>query len=384
MEKRQKPTLHNDWIDKSAIDIVRRLQNAGHSTYLVGGCVRDLLVGLHPKDYDIATKASPSEIRRIIKGSYIIGRRFQLVLVKRGNQQFEVATFRRNALPEEKNDNESKHPVSADNYFGTPEEDAKRRDFTINALFYDPITKELIDFVDGSKDIDSGQIRMIGDPSTRIKEDPIRILRAVRFAHKLKFSIESELRKSIQEHSNLICNSVLPRKREEYLKLLRLNDPSLAFLELYDLNVLQNTLPTLAAVLNNNQQNEQVLLYLKRAHEIIDDPSSPIQAILPIYMAVASLTQNPEELLNLETFFKEEMGTFRGEHSLIQFSYQLQEALLGIDRFAKKGLRRQKSFIDQEEFPLALLMAEKDFNIAGPSILFWEQKSKELQKFTDN
>jgi poly(A) polymerase len=378
MEKRQKPSLHKDWIDRAAVDIVRRLQRAGHNTYLVGGCVRDLLVGLHPKDYDIATDASPSEIRRIIKGSYIIGRRFQLVLVKRGSQQFEVATFRRNALPEEKIDADADGPVVTDNFFGTAEEDAKRRDFTINALFYDPITNELIDYVEGSKDIESGTIRMIGDPGTRIKEDPIRILRAVRFAHKLKFSIEPSLRKSMQDLAEEIRLSVLPRKREEYLKLLRLSDPSLAFLELHDLNVLKNTLPTLSAILNNSEQNEEVLLYLQRAQQIIKDPNSPTQVILPIYLAVANLAKDPEQLQNLEAFFKEEMGTFRTEHSTLHFSYQMQEALHNTEQFAKKGVRRQKSFIEKDEFPLALLMAELDFNLKPSSLTYWEQKAVEL------
>jgi poly(A) polymerase len=381
MEKRQKPSLHKDWIDRTAVDIVRRLQNAGHTTYLVGGCVRDLLVGLHPKDYDIATSAAPNEIRKIIKGSYIIGRRFQLVLVKRGNQQFEVATFRRNALPEEKIESESEGPIISDNFFGSAEEDAKRRDFTINALFYDPMTNELIDYVDGSRDIESGSIRMIGDPNLRIKEDPIRILRAVRFAHKLKFRIEPGLRRSMQDLAQEIRLSVLPRKREEYLKLLRLKDPSLAFLELHDLNILQNTLPTLSAILNNNKQNEEVLIYLQRAQEIIKDPTSPAQVILPIYLAIANLTHEPEQLRTLEAFFKEEMGTFRTEHSHLHFSYQMQDALHNTEQFAKKGIRRQRSFITQDEFALALLMAELDFNLKPSSITYWEQKAEEFRKY---
>jgi poly(A) polymerase len=383
MEKRQKPSLHKDWIDRTAVDIVRRLQKAGYPSYLVGGCVRDLLVGLHPKDYDIATMASPQEIRKIIKGSYIIGRRFQLVLVKRGDQQFEVATFRRNALPEEKVESENEGPIITDNYFGTAEEDAKRRDFTINALFYDPITNELIDYVEGSKDIEAGTIRMIGDPAARIKEDPIRILRAIRFAHKLKFSIEPNLRRSIQDLSEEIRLSVLPRKREEYLKLLRLNDPSLAFLELHDLNILQNTLPTLSAILNNKEQNELVLLYLKRAKDMIKNPSSPTQVILPVYLAIANLASDPTELQKLELFFKEEMGTFRTEQSALHFSYQMQELLLQTERFSKKGIRRQKSFIENDEFPLALLMAELDFNLKPSSLVYWEQKAQELRKYRD-
>ena len=198
MEKLQKPHLHADWIDPDARSIVDRLQRAGHPTYLVGGCVRDLLAGIHPKDFDIATSAHPEQVRKLIRGSYIIGRRFQLVLVKRGDTQFEVATFRRMALPEEINPNETSY---SDNFFGTPQEDAQRRDFTINGLFYDPIKDELIDYVGGIKDIELGLIRMIGDPDIRLKEDPIRILRAIRLSHKLRFSIEQKLRESIERNS---------------------------------------------------------------------------------------------------------------------------------------------------------------------------------------
>ncbi|MEY4617528.1 MAG: poly(A) polymerase, partial [Pseudomonadota bacterium] len=226
----QKPTLHANWIEPEARAVVDRLQKAGFQTYLVGGCVRDLLAGIHPKDYDIATSAHPEQVRKIIRGSYIIGKRFQLVLVKRGIHQFEVATFRRNALPEEI---EASERSFADNFFGTPQEDAQRRDFTINGLFYDPIRDELIDYVGGRQDIESGLIRMIGDPDYRLKEDPIRILRAIRLSHKLRFSIEETLRSAIEKNSQELVRSILPRKREEYFKLLRLSDPSLVFQELY-------------------------------------------------------------------------------------------------------------------------------------------------------
>ena len=169
LEIKQKPHLHASWIDPDAIEIVERLQRAGFTSYLVGGCVRDLLAGIHPKDYDIATNALPNEVKKKVWGSYVIGRRFRLVLVKRGEQQYEVATFRRSSKPEDFSEGEEQ-PVG-DNFFGTPEEDALRRDFTINALFYDPIKDELIDYAKGLADIESCTLRMIGDPKTRILED---------------------------------------------------------------------------------------------------------------------------------------------------------------------------------------------------------------------
>lgn len=286
MEKRQKPSLHTNWIDPEATFIVDRLQKAGFTTYLVGGCVRDLLAGLHPKDYDIATSASPEQVRKLIRGSYIIGKRFPLVLVKRGQRQFEVATFRRNALPEEI---EGSDQSFVDNFYGTPQEDAHRRDFTVNGLFYDPIRDELIDYVEGIKDIESGFIRMIGDPDHRLKEDPIRILRAIRLSHKLRFSIEESLRVAIERNSQELTRSILPRKREEYFKLLRLDDPSLVFKELHDLNILTHILPSLAE-LWEQADNEAILThYLSRTHELSIDKTNTTQLMLPLVLALSKI-----------------------------------------------------------------------------------------------
>jgi poly(A) polymerase len=196
----------------------------------------------------------------------------------------------------------------------------------------------------------------------------------------LGFRIESDLRKNIQYFAKEIKLSVLPRKREEYLKLLRLSDPSLAFLEMFDLDVLQYTLPTLAAIFSNPDQNELLFSYLKRAKDIIKNPSSPTQVILPIYLAIASLTNTPAQLQSLEAFFKEEMGSFRTEHSSLHYSYQMQELLKNTESFSKKGIRRQKAFIENDEFPLSLLMAESDFKLKPRELVYWEHKAEELLK----
>lgn len=292
MEKRQKPSLHSDWIDPDAIFIVDRLQRAGFTTYLVGGCVRDLLAGIHPKDFDIATSASPEQVRKLIRGSYIIGKRFPLVLVKRGNRQFEVATFRRNALPEEMEGNDQSF---VDNFYGTPQEDAQRRDFTVNGLFYDPINDELIDYVEGIKDIESGYIKMIGSPEQRLKEDPIRILRAIRLSHKLRFSIEESLRLAIETHSQELTRSILPRKREEYFKLMRLDDPSLVFKELHDLKILEYIMPSLAFLWDQNNNAAILMHYLARTHELSIDPTNTTQLMLPIVLSLSKILDLPKK-----------------------------------------------------------------------------------------
>jgi poly(A) polymerase len=368
MEKRQKPRLHADWIDPDAKAIVERLQRAGFTTYLVGGCVRDLLAGIHPKDFDIATSAPPEQVRKLIRGSYIIGKRFQLVLVKRGSRQFEVATFRRNALPEEI---EVSDLSFADNFFGTAQEDAQRRDFTINGLFYDPVHDELIDYVEGIPDIENGLIRMIGEPNYRLKEDPIRILRAIRLSHKLRFSIEEGLRGAIEKNSQQLIHSILPRKREEYFKLLRLDDPSLVFQELHDLGILEYILPTLAGLWNDPRNSSTLMHFLSRTNEIATDPSNTTLLMVPVLLGL-------NEILNLQKadptsattsavdqFFKSEWGVFKTEHQSLYDALSLLQQMQEVEILLRKGARRQRSFFTRDNIWLALTMAKANHLFSG-------------------
>lgn len=380
METLQKPTLHADWIEPEARSIVDRLQRAGFQTYLVGGCVRDLLAGIHPKDYDIATSAHPEQVRKLVRGSYIIGKRFQLVLVKRGRHQFEVATFRRNALPEEI---ESSERSFADNFFGTPQEDAQRRDFTINGLFYDPIRDELLDYVGGMQDIESGLIRMIGDPDYRLKEDPIRILRAIRLAHKLRFSIEENLRSAIEKNSQELTRSILPRKREEYFKLMRLSDPSLVFQELHDLNILPHILPTLAGLWDDKNNATIFNHFFARTSEISQDPSSTTQLMLPMILAFQEiLNLNKEAAENqwplVDNLLKNEWGAFKTEHQSLFDAVQLLEQMQQIENLLRKGHRRQRNFFMRENINLALAMAKANYLFSGEQ---WLKISNLLKQF---
>jgi len=252
MRKYSTPYLHESWIQKDALDVVSRLKNKKHTCYLVGGCVRDLLIGINPKDFDIGTSATPQEIKRNVPFSYIIGKRFRLVLVRRGEHLFEVATFRKTVPPavnsrllediegESSEDQQLKENseasrgeliqdveldvVTDDNVFGSPEEDAFRRDFTVNGLFYDPFEHKIVDYVDGMKDLEACEIKMIGDPETRFLEDSIRILRAIRLAHKIHFTMDQPLMKAIEVTAVSLSDAPLPRKREEILKFLKLEE----------------------------------------------------------------------------------------------------------------------------------------------------------------
>lgn len=206
-------------VNPKALSILKALNDADYDAYLVGGCVRDLLLGHEPKDFDIATNAHPEQIKAVLPSTRIIGRRFRLAHVHFGREYYEVATFR---APHDNSDAGQVGQdgrIIHDNVYGTIEEDAVRRDFAINALFYDVHHDEVIDFVGGMDDLEKRQLRLIGDPETRYREDPVRMLRAIRFAAKLGLSIEGSSEKPIRELAPLLRNIAPARLFDEALKL---------------------------------------------------------------------------------------------------------------------------------------------------------------------
>jgi hypothetical protein len=211
------PVLDRGSIDPDADRVVRRLARHGHKAYLVGGCVRDLLLGRKPKDFDVATSATPNEIRQLFRNCRIIGRRFRLAHVFFGHKIIETSTFRANPRDEEDGD----LYIRRDNVFGSETDDARRRDFTINGLFYDVEREEVIDHVGGLADLEVRVIRTIGDPEIRFQEDPVRILRAIKFAARLGFSIEPATYRALVRWRGEIRKCAPPRVLEEVYRLLR-------------------------------------------------------------------------------------------------------------------------------------------------------------------
>ncbi|UFS72043.1 polynucleotide adenylyltransferase PcnB [Geomonas sp. RF6] len=234
-------------LSPNGLKVLYKLKENGYTAYLVGGGVRDLLLGREPKDFDIATNATPGELKKLFRNCRLIGRRFRLAHLHFQDEIIEVATFRSAAEPAPEEEPEPQHEpehveregrrhhhhgprmlksdegvVLRDNVFGTPEEDAFRRDFTVNALFYNIADFSIIDHVGGMEDLKAGVIRTIGDPATRFTEDPVRMIRAVRFAAMLGFTIEEETRKAIVEMAPAINRATPPRLFEEVLKLLLL------------------------------------------------------------------------------------------------------------------------------------------------------------------
>ena len=216
---RNKHGISRKSISDSALKVLYRLSRSGHRACLVGGGVRDLLLGIDPKDFDIATDATPEEVRALFKNSRIIGRRFRLVHIRFGRDIIEVATFRGKAEDLESSDTDDHGRILRDNTFGEIEEDAIRRDFTANALYYDIHDYAVLDYVGGLEDIENRQLRLIGDPAKRYPEDPVRMLRAVRFAAKLDFSIEDSAAAAIYEFGHLLAIIPPARMFDEVIKL---------------------------------------------------------------------------------------------------------------------------------------------------------------------
>lgn len=209
-------------ISGCALKVIAELQRAGHAAYIVGGAVRDLLLAKIPKDFDVATSATPEEAEALFRRSRIIGRRFKLVHVMCGGETIEVSTFRgpSDSICSEPVNADATGRILRDNVFGTHEEDALRRDFTMNALYFDPNSGELWDFAGGLKDIQQRILRVIGDPETRYREDPVRMLRAIRLAAKLQFTIEERTREPIARMAPLLDQVPAARLFDEMLKLL--------------------------------------------------------------------------------------------------------------------------------------------------------------------
>jgi poly(A) polymerase len=237
-------------IDPDALKVLYRLRQSNFHAYLVGGSVRDLLLGRRPKDFDIGTSAHPQQVKKLFRNCWIIGRRFRLAHVKFGTKVIEVATFRRQIAPGEEivQDGvpapnpatpEGQHLIHHDNTFGTPEEDAFRRDFTLNALFYDIATFSVIDYVGGLDDLRARVVRAIGDPDVRLREDPVRMLRAIALAARLDFAIDPAVLDAIRAHRREIAKSAPPRLLEEYYKILRIGSAEKTFRSLADTGLLE-------------------------------------------------------------------------------------------------------------------------------------------------
>ena len=222
----------------TSIKIIKKLKSKGYKAYWAGGCVRDILLNKKPQDYDIVTNATPDEIEKILKHTIPVGKKFGVILAIENKHHFEIATFRK-----EENYKDGRRPETVN--FTDEKEDALRRDFTINGMFYDPIEDKIIDYVNGLQDLEARIIKFIGNPEERIKEDHLRILRAVRFKNQLNFQYDPETYKALLKNAHLVKKISRERIQQELNKMILTTPPSMPFRDMEDLGILKEILPEL-------------------------------------------------------------------------------------------------------------------------------------------
>ena len=244
--KRQDHCVSRKNIDPDALKVLYRLDKLGYTSYLVGGGVRDLLMGRKPKDFDVGTSAKPNEVKKAFRNCFLIGRRFRLAHVRFGEKVIETATFRQNSQTVGEIIEHAAEGPLEDNTFGTPETDAYRRDFTVNGLFYNIRDFSVIDWVGGMSDIKKKVIRSIGDPEIRFQEDPVRMMRAIKFSSRLGFKIERKTAAAMKKYHAMILSASLPRVCEEVFRLFPYGHSAEAFRLLWECGMMADLMPELA------------------------------------------------------------------------------------------------------------------------------------------
>lgn len=271
-------------ISRSALKVLYRLHESGFQAFLVGGGVRDAILGLHPKDFDIATDASPDEVKALFGNCRLIGRRFRLAHVRFGREIIEVATFRAASDADEKHgdvEHDHKGRILRDNVYGSIGEDVWRRDFTCNALYYNIADFSIWDYVGGLEDIKKRQLVLIGDADTRLREDPVRMLRAIRFAGKLGFSLDPSVRKSIAKNVELLANVPAARLFDEFLKLFQSGHAHETFRLLREHDLFRMLFPETDAELNDDPAFMEFTL---KALKNTDERVAAEQSITPMFL----------------------------------------------------------------------------------------------------
>lgn len=316
---RSEHNISRDQISKNALKVLYRLKNEGYEAYLVGGCVRDLLLGREPKDFDVATNASPEQVKLAFRNCRLIGRRFRLAHVFFGREIIEVATFRGSSevlsdVPKVDQDGR----LLRDNHYGSIEQDVIRRDFTVNALYYNIRDFSIVDYVNGMDDHKAGMIRLIGDPETRYREDPVRMIRLVRFAVKLSFSINAQCEKPIFELADLLANIPAARLHDEALKLFL----SGYAVETFEMLRHYGLFAYLYPVAENSLSSEEdgfPKLFIIRALENTDKRIGEGKSIAPYFLISTFLwdaVKNQAEL-NMQTGLPESVAFQRASSEII-------------------------------------------------------------------
>ena len=378
-------------LDRDALWIVERLTRSGHLAYLVGGCIRDLLSGLPPKDFDIATSARPNQIKRLFRASRIIGRRFRLAHVWFGPKVIEVSTFR-GMSQDSGGGGDEWGPIRDDNVFGAPEEDAMRRDFTINGLFYDVRSGEIIDYVGGLTDLRRRSIRTIGDSEARMIEDPVRMIRALKFAARFDFALEPALASTIRTHHHHIESSSPSRVLEELFKILSSGAASATIRLLAQYQLLDRLLPEISRRLDRDG-GQAVYRYLDALDAADQGQRRHSNAVLLACLLVPLLDPLERRLAGLVPGERDSIADLalrttrlvRGSALLRNLPrrdlYQLGQIMTLQRRLAQGEHAPAQRVVTQEEFgdTLALFRIGSEACDAGEELVsYWEQKALEF------
>ncbi len=372
LERSDHPISRRD-IDKNAVKVLYRLHNAGYLAYLVGGSVRDLMMGRKPKDFDVGTNAKPNEIRRLFSNSRIIGRRFRLVHVfYHDGGVVEVSTFRRDPDPEEQRGEPGELLITSDNAYGTPRQDAFRRDFTINALFYSIADYSVIDHVGGIEDLERKLVRAIGDPGVRFQEDPVRMLRACEFAGRLGFGIETKTQEAIHQHRKELEKASPARVTEEIVQLLKCGRAGAAMQWMLELGLLEVLLPEAYAMLTAGARGlgdfGQILPVIDRMvaeERPLSDTALLAAVLLPKVMLrrmdVEAVAGRPMARSAIELMIQEEVAPFFQRLTLSNLRVQqVTHALVGFQRLCEPrwSTHERVRFTRKPYFDDALLLFE--------------------------
>ena len=381
-------------IDADALKVLYRLTRKGYIAYLVGGGVRDLLLERQPKDFDVSTDASPNQIRKLFRNCFLIGRRFRLAHIKYGNKIIETSTFRRQ--PEAAENGELLQ--LNDNEFGNPEEDARRRDFTINGLYYNVENFTVIDYVGGLEDLKLRTIRAIGDPEIRFQEDPVRMLRAIRFAARLDFSIEKNTYMAICNYAKEIKKASAPRMLEEIFRLFAFSSGEKAVKLLYKTSLLQIISPEInKCIKNTGETNKEILLWkyleaLDRGDFVNTKSENTVILAALFFPAMLARINKPDSAITQKSLlesFSYIVDPFLQRYKVPRrIKERLVKVLTMQHRFMVKGRKNfsKSRFVSLDWFVDALALHEihltatgKDFSRADEWRKLWEDKLEEIE-----
>lgn len=350
---------------KSALKVLYRLHKAGYQAFLVGGCVRDAMLVLHPKDFDIATDATPEEVRALFGNCRLIGRRFRLAHVRFGREIIEVATFRA-AANHVDDDAEHDHEgrIIRDNVYGSIDEDVWRRDFTCNALYYNIADFSIWDYVGGVEDVERRELVLIGDPEQRLREDPVRMLRAVRFAAKLDFSIDRAVVEAIHHHARLLSNVPAARLFDEFLKLFQSGHAERTFDLLREHGLFAEMFPATEQELS---QDDEFMKFVRAALKNTDHRVASGKSVTPMFLLgvffwvpvrkLAEIRRSQEKMSETQSLSLASYDIVARQQSRIsiprRFTAPMREMLALQPRFAQMRGKRGMKLLEHRRFRAA-------------------------------